>query len=157
MRRVTVSVPNVRLVLAGDGPQRSEIESLIAQLGLADHVRLLGTRRDIARLLSAADVFLLTSISEGIPLTVIEAMAAGIPVVATDVGGVAELVKHGTTGYLAAAQDAAGIADHIVRLSRYPEWARDLGRNAAKRAFGEFAEERMHESYDRLYREMYCV
>jgi glycosyltransferase involved in cell wall biosynthesis len=154
LKKVAALLPNVRLVLAGDGPQRPEIERLVSELELASHVRLLGTRRDVANLLAATDVFLLTSVSEGIPLTVIEAMAAGVPVVATDVGGVGELVGDGTTGFLAPAGDDERIADSILRLARHPEWARGLGRAAADRAREEFAEERMHASYDRLYREM---
>src|SRR5262249_39930069 len=75
-----------RLVLGGDGPERGAIERLVRQKGLEDHVRLLGVRADISRLLAASDIALLTSISEGIPLTLIEAMAAGRPVVSTRVG-----------------------------------------------------------------------
>src|SRR5207248_975319 len=92
LSRVLTRAPRTRLVLAGDGPERTAIENQIRQLNLGDTVRLLGTCKDVARLLHGADAFLLTSVSVGIPLTVIEAMAAGLPVVATDVGGMAEVV-----------------------------------------------------------------
>src|SRR5439155_18500964 len=93
--------PDAHLLLVGEGPERAAIEAQVRERRLGDRVRLLGLRKDIPRLLQAADVFLLTSISEGIPLTLIEAMAAGLPVVSTRVGGVGEGVEDGVTGRLA--------------------------------------------------------
>lgn len=156
LKRVTESLPDVRLILVGDGPERANIEQLIIRLGLSEHVRLLGTRRDIPRLLAATDVFLLTSISEGIPLTLIEAMASRVPVIATNVGGVSEVVKNEVTGLLAQAKGDAAIADHIVRLAKAPELRARMGSAGMQRAFTTFAEEQMHDSYDRLYQEMCC-
>jgi sugar transferase (PEP-CTERM/EpsH1 system associated) len=147
-------LPNARLVLVGDGPERPAIERLRAEAGLADRVWLLGPRGDVPRLLRAADLFLLTSISEGIPLTVIEAMAAGLPVVATRVGGVPEVVDDGVTGLLAAAGDAGALAAHLVALAGQPDQAREMGRRGRDRAWAVFSEERMVDAYARLYREM---
>ena len=97
--------PDARLLLVGEGPERPLIEDLVGRLGLGAHVRLLGQRADVSRLLATADLALLTSISEGIPLTLIEAMAAGLPIVSTRVGGVAEVVEDGRTGLLAPSGD----------------------------------------------------
>ena len=98
-------IPGLRLLLAGDGDQRAAIEQTIRERGLEQTVTLAGTRKDVADLLAASDVFLMSSISEGIPLTVIEAMAARRPVVSTAVGGLPELIEHGVTGFLAPSGD----------------------------------------------------
>jgi glycosyltransferase involved in cell wall biosynthesis len=153
-QRVLASRPDALLVLAGEGPERPRIEGGVRQLGLADRVRLLGTRADVARLMAAADVFLLTSISEGIPLTLIEAMAAGLPVVSTDVGGVREVIPDGGTGLLAPAGDAEALARHVLHLAERPETVRELGKRGRLRARAVFDEEAMHAAYHRLYEEM---
>jgi L-malate glycosyltransferase len=154
LRTVVGALPNVRLVLAGDGPERGAVERSIEEHGLTQHVRLLGTRQDVARLAAAADVFLLTSISEGIPLTIIEAMAAGLPVVATRVGGVPEVVEEGQTGLLARSGNDAELAAHLLKLARDPDLCRRLGRKGRERASVVFSESRMHACYLNLYREM---
>lgn len=146
--------PEARLVLVGEGPERAAIEELVRQKGLTNSIRLLGLRGDVARLLRGADLFLLTSISEGIPLTVIEAMAAGLPVVATGVGGVPEVVQDGRTGLLAPAGDAAALAEHIDRLADEPSRQTEMGQLGRDRALALFSEERMHAEYRRLYEEM---
>jgi glycosyltransferase involved in cell wall biosynthesis len=154
VERVGRQRPEVRLLLAGEGPERGKIEDLVAERGLADQVRLLGLRTDVARLLGAADVFLLTSISEGIPLTLIEAMAAGLPVVSTDVGGVAEVVAAEQTGLLAPAGDDAALAACLLRLAGAAALCQQLGQQGRERAAALFAESQMHAAYCRLYEEM---
>jgi glycosyltransferase involved in cell wall biosynthesis len=144
----------VRLVLVGEGPELPAIQELIRRQNLEPVVRLLGLRRDVARLLHAADLFLLTSISEGIPLTVIEAMAAGLPVVATAVGGVPEVVKDGRTGLLAPAGDDARLAEQIVRLASDPALRAEMGEAGRARAIQQFSQTQMHDQYLRLYHEM---
>ena len=121
----------VRLVLVGEGPEREKIETEVHQRRLSEHVRFLGLRGDVARLISAADVFLLTSISEGIPLTVIEAMGAGLAVVSTRVGGVGEIVMEGQTGLLAPAGDDRTLAEHILGLAAEPARRQQMGQLGA--------------------------
>jgi glycosyltransferase involved in cell wall biosynthesis len=154
VERVVGLRPDVRLVLIGEGPERSSIEAQVRQRQLEPYVRLLGLHTDVARFLSAADVFLLTSISEGIPLTVIEAMAAGLPVVATRVGGVGEIVEDGQTGLLARAQDDRTLSAHVVRLAASPELRQQMGQIGRARAQVLFSGSRMHERYFQLYSEM---
>jgi L-malate glycosyltransferase len=149
--------PNARLVLVGEGPERAKIEELIRQGRLEANVRLLGLRKDIGRLLHAADVFLLTSISEGIPLTLIEAMAARLPVVATRVGGVGEIVEDGDTGLLAPSGDDAALAAHVLQLGADPEQRLRMGERGRQRARAMFSESRMHAHYLRLYEELLGV
>jgi sugar transferase (PEP-CTERM/EpsH1 system associated) len=146
--------PQARLILVGDGPERGRIEEEIRQRSLTGQVLFLGQRGDVARLLQAADVFLLTSISEGIPLTVIEAMSAGLPVVATRVGGVGEIVQEGTTGLLAASGDDRALADHVLRVAADPALRRDMGQRGRERAHALFSEQQMHAGYVQLYQEM---
>ena len=157
LARVLTQAPQARLALVGDGPERPAVEAHVRELGLGDKVRLFGTRADVARLLHGADTFLLTSTSEGIPLTVIEAMAAGLPVVATDVGGMREVVAHGTTGLLAAAKDDTALAGHVLRLASDGDLRLRMGEAGHIRAKQYFDEPRMADDYARIYRELRCV
>ena len=102
-------------------------------------------------LLAAADVFLLSSISEGIPLTLIEEMAAGVPVVCTSVGGVAEVVQHGISGLLAPAGDARELAEHVLSLVPDSAFRGRVIESAQRRARGLFSLERMHRDYVEIY------
>ena len=154
LARVAARAPQARLVLVGDGPERPGVEAQVRELNLGDKVRFLGLRKDVARLLPGADLFLLTSVSEGIPLTVIEAMAAGLPVVATDVGGMSEVVADGSTGLLAPARDDAALAERILRLAGDPELRRRMGAAGRARAKDRFDERRMADDYGRIYREL---
>jgi glycosyltransferase involved in cell wall biosynthesis len=149
--------PRLRLLIVGDGPQRESIERLVAELGLANRVRLLGMRSDVRRLLAASDAFLLTSVSEGIPVTLIEAMAAGVPIVSTAVGGVPEVVVDGTTGLLAAAGDVAGIATALAQLADDQRLRRKLADAAEHRVRDRFSEDSMIARYDELFGEMHSV
>jgi glycosyltransferase involved in cell wall biosynthesis len=130
---------------------------MIRQLDLEAYVRLLGLRTDVAQLVPGADLLLLTSISEGIPLSVIEGMAAGLPIVATRVGGVPEVVEDGVTGLLAPAGDAEALAERVVALAGDPELRGRLGDAGRRRALERFSEARMQEEYRRLYDEMLGV
>jgi glycosyltransferase involved in cell wall biosynthesis len=154
LERVASRRPDACLVLVGEGPEADKIHGLVEQHHLGENVRFLGLRKDVHRLLPAADLFLLTSISEGIPLTVIEAMAAGLPVVATRVGGMAEVVEDGKTGYLAPLGDDAALATHILDLAGDPQRRRALGRRGQERARSLFSESEMHDRYLELYRSM---
>jgi glycosyltransferase involved in cell wall biosynthesis len=154
LARLAPRLPRARLVLVGEGPERAAIEGLVRREGLGERVRLLGLRKDVARLLPAADLFLLTSVTEGIPLTIIEAMGAGLPVVATRVGGMTEVVEEGRTGLLAPAGDDAALAEHVVGLAEAPARREEIGRLGRERAAALFSEERMLDGYVRLYREM---
>lgn len=154
MARVVRRFPSARLLLVGEGPEREAIRAQVASLGLDDHVRLLGLRKDVPRLLAAADLFLLTSVSEGIPLTLIEAMAVGLPVVSTRVGGTGEVVIDGETGYLAPAGEDSVLAEAVERLGTQPALRREMGERGRERARGLFSEQRMADQYLELYREM---
>jgi sugar transferase (PEP-CTERM/EpsH1 system associated) len=154
MQRVTRHCPSAKLLLVGDGPKREIIEAQIEQCRLHEQVRLLGVRQDVAQLLAAADLFLLTSISEGIPLTLIEAMAAGLPVVSTRVGGTGEVVGDGETGLLAPANDDAALSTATLRFVEDPGLRQRMGEQGRVRARSLFSEARMAEQYRDLYKAM---
>jgi glycosyltransferase involved in cell wall biosynthesis len=138
----------------GEGAEERKIHDVVQERKLDYHVRFLGLRTDVARLLSAADLFLLTSVSEGIPLTLIEAMAAGLPVVATRVGGVGEVVEDGRTGLLAPRGDDAALAERVLCLAGNPTLRQQMGQLGRERARAVFSDRQMHDRYFGLYREM---
>jgi glycosyltransferase involved in cell wall biosynthesis len=140
------------LVIVGEGPERPRLEAAAAAAGLADAVRLPGRRDDARRLLAALDLYANTSTSEGISLTILEAMAAGLPVVATRVGGSPEVVVDGETGRLVPARDPGAVAAALVELAGARERARALGEAGRRRVEARFTIERMLRRYLAAYR-----
>jgi len=150
-RRALDAGARARLRIAGNGPLRAAIDAQVRELGLADHVEMLGFRDDIPHLLAGAHAFLLTSRYEGISVALLESMRAGIPVVATRVGGVPETVIDGETGLLFADDDEAGIARAITELALDPARREALGRRALALLHEEFSLERMTRRYLDFY------
>lgn len=153
-KRVAESRPDARLVLLGDGPLRAELETQARTLGLADHVTFAGQVPDARALLSAGDIALLSSISEGLSVSLLEAMAAGLPVVATDVGGNPELVVNGETGLLTPKGDDAALSDALLSLLGNADRRATMGDAGRKRVVERFSAERMHAAYASHYRAM---
>jgi len=143
-----------KLILVGDGEERAALEQLVADQTVENDVVFLGARSDIPRLLASADAFLLSSISEGIPLTLIEAMGAGVPIVSTDVGGIPEVIEHGVSGLLASAGDTETLATHLKSLWQNPEQRSQLAENGCKRAVERFSLEQMHRQYVDVYEQV---
>jgi glycosyltransferase involved in cell wall biosynthesis len=154
MKDLRTQHPHARLHLAGDGPARGEVEDLVQRLGLGEVVRLEGMREDVPALLSQATCLLLTSDYESCPYTVIEAMAAGVPVVATRVGGVPELVEDGVSGLLVDPGSPEQVAAAIGRLLANPDFARELGDSGRRVAGERFSVERMVRETVALYDEL---
>lgn len=140
------------LELVGDGPGRAAIERAAQDAGLARRVRFLGTRDDVPALLAESQIFLLASLWEGLPLSILEAMRIGLPVVASDVGGVSEEVVHGETGYLVPRQDAPALAEQLADLIQHPERRRQMGEAGRDRFVREFRSDRMLSKIECLYR-----
>ena len=143
--------PDALLILAGDGPCRAELVRLIADLGLEERVRLLGDRPDIPLVLGAMDLFVLPSIAEGMSNTLLEAMASGLAVVATRVGGNLELVEDGVTGRLVPPQDPAALAGSMAAYLEDPHLRAIHGKAARERATEQFGLDRMCAAYTDLY------
>jgi len=127
---VKTSSPRTKFLLVGDGALRGEIEILIRKLNLERDVILTGWRKDIPRILSAIDVFVLTSLWEGLPISVIEAMASSKPSVITNTGGVAEMVIEGKMGFLVAPRDMKGMSERLVTLLKDEDLRGRMGKNA---------------------------
>jgi glycosyltransferase involved in cell wall biosynthesis len=143
-----------RLLLVGDGPLRARVEEAISRAGLRDRVECLGDRSDIASLLAAADLFVLSTRWEGLPLSILEAMRAGLPVVATDVGGVGEAVTDGVTGYLTRAGDVEQMRGRIGELLGSRPRLRSMGAAARARYEKDFNVQNMARATWALYREV---
>jgi len=121
--KAAADVPGTIFVFVGDGPEKANLENQARELSLADRVIFLGKRYDIPELLNGCDIFVLPSLYEGLPLSIMEAMAAGKPVVASDIGGVNELIRDGETGYLVPAGDTQALARSINTLVSDPALA----------------------------------
>jgi len=139
-----------RGVIAGTGPLRAELEGLRGQLGLSS-VELLGNRNDVDTVLATFDVFVLSSVSEGLSNTIQEAMATGVPVVATRVGGADELVQENRTGLLVPSSDPQSMADAILRLARDRAARGAMGAAGRERAEAMFSIRGMMRGYEELY------
>jgi glycosyltransferase involved in cell wall biosynthesis len=141
----------VQAVIAGEGPMRSALEALIARSGLEESVRLLGHRPDIESVLEALDVFVQPSRSEGMSNTILEAMASGLPVVATHVGGADEMVVDGETGVLVPAHDAQALASALERLVISEALRQNMGAAGRNRVQLEFSLQAMIDGYRSFY------
>jgi len=149
---VTKTRPDAMLLIAGEGPLRTEMESLIHTLGIGPAVRLLGLRRDVPDLMSAADAFVLSSSREGLPNVLLEAHATGLPAVATDVGGNGEVLLNGTTGFLVPPRDADALAEGMLRLMALPEPERQqMEQHARQHILANFSMEHTVEQWEGLY------
>jgi glycosyltransferase involved in cell wall biosynthesis len=142
---------DVRLIIAGTGPLKEPLNELAGQLGIQHKIRLLGARTDIPEVLNALDLFVLPSLSEGMPNAVLEAMACGLPVVATEVGGVSEVVEHGVTGLLVPSEDEEALASRLEELVCSETKRQMLGKNARERALACFSLDKMVRAYEQLY------
>lgn len=144
----------LELWLVGDGELRETIQQQVHALGLESRVRFLGVRNDVPDLLRAADVFVFPSRWEGNPLSVLEAMAAGLPVVATAVGGVPELVEDGVSGILVPNEDLEGLTTAMLRMVQQPDLRAQMGRAARCRAVERFDIQQTVRAYEALYEEI---
>ena len=148
------SVPSARFVMVGEGELRDELEREARRLGVADHIRFAGFQKDVPGLLAGFDIFAQPSLWEGLPISLIEALAAGKPIVATDIEGNREIVDPGKTGLIVPPADENALAEALVALALNREFARQLGRNAQTAARERFSETRMVRqtlaAYDRV-------
>jgi glycosyltransferase involved in cell wall biosynthesis len=147
-------IPDVEVVLVGDGPERPALERLAGELELGGRLSITGWTPDPRSLLPSFDVFVLPSRYEGFPLSIVEAMLAWLPVVATPAGSVAEAVSHGETGLLVRPDDPAGLAHAIRRLVTDPGERRRMGERGRTFALERYTAERMAASFEALYRRL---
>lgn len=148
---VLKEVSNARLVLVGDGPLRKNLEDKAKELGIINKINFLGFRHDINELLKIFDVFVLPSITEGISLALLEAMSAGLPIVATNVGGNPEIVIDGQTGLLVPPNDPYSMSKAILKVMDDKNFAKQMGLAGKALAQKQFSIEAMVSQYEQLY------
>ncbi len=149
-KKVCEKIGNVHFVIVGEGPERAAIEAQIARYQINDRIHLLGTRTDTHHLLSGFDVFTLTSDNEANPVSILESLACSIPVVATDVGSVSEMVIQGRTGFVVPVDDVAVFADHVMNLVMNEQLAKQLGANGRQHVLENGSLDVMVTGYERL-------
>ena len=152
--RVAQKLSDCRFLLVGDGPLRDDVEALIEEHGLIDRFVLTGLRRDVPRMLAAMDVFLLTSLWEGLPRVIPQAMSMRVPVVANRADGTVEAITHGETGFLVEPGNLDALAQHCLTLLRNPERRCAMGERGRAFATHEFDVREMVAKIDRLYNDL---
>ncbi len=156
-RRVLETRTDTGFVIVGGGECEAELKALAGKLGIAQRVHFLGFRTDTAPIYAALDAVLLTSDNEGTPVTLIEAGAAGLPVISTDVGAVRTVVLDGETGFVVPPGDAAQLAARLNRLLDDPELSRRLGAAGQRHVLANFSIERLCDTLGRLYEELVAL
>ena len=147
---------NVRFLVVGDGREKDDLVRLAAELGVAGSVTFAGMRRDVPEILRLSDLFVLPSRTEAFPNVVLEAMASALPVVATNVGSVSELVEDGVTGYLVGNEDAAGLEEKIRALLAHADRAREFGARGRAIVEKDFPLETMVRKREELFASLLC-
>ncbi len=148
------SAPEACFVIAGDGELRGELEELVRQLELDGRVRFLGFRRDVGNIYADSDIMVFTSLSEGLPLALIEALASGRPVVATDVGGISELVDEGKCGFVVPAKDPRALTEALLKLIRDEKLRKTFGENARNKVYPHLSHTRLVKDMEKIYLEL---
>ena len=154
MRLVVDELPRTRLVIVGDGPDRIRVERRIEQLGLCDNVHLLGIKSNMRELMCSADLFVLNSTVEGMPLVLLEAMACSVPVITTPAGGIPELVRPGVDGIVTEGFDTEELASGIIDMLEDDSRREALGRAGRKRVEDKFSASKIVPLYEQMYSEV---
>jgi len=145
---------NSKLVVVGDGPLREQLQKEAKEMKIESKVQFLGFRDDVSDLLYAMDVFVLSSVAEGVPLALLEAMFAKKPVVVTDAGGNAEVVTDGENGFVVQQRDPEGLCEAILKVYSDSKLAIQLGEKGYQRVDRDFTFEKMVNEYEKVYRDI---
>jgi L-malate glycosyltransferase len=148
--RLAKRIPSLEFLLVGDGPMRPDLERMVERLGLAQRTKFLGERSDITSILASMDISVLPSTSESLSNAILESMAAGVPVIATRVGGNSELVRDGETGLLIPAESEDALVEAIERMATQRSLREECGRRARELARVNFTLDRMREEFEQL-------
>ena len=154
VRELSRSFAGIKVMIAGEGPDRAAIQSMVRNFGLQSQVLLVGKRNDMPAVYAAMDIFVLPSLNEGLPMTVLEAMASARPVIATRVGAVPSVVRDGETGLLVEPRDVAGLAKAISKLLADPDLGRRLGARAREWVRQNYTSDAMAQKYQQMYEEV---
>jgi glycosyltransferase involved in cell wall biosynthesis len=148
--KIAREVPGVSFVMVGDGSLRPELEAQAERLGISSALWMLGWRRDVPELLRTFDVFLLTSLWEGLPRSLVEAFLCGVPAVASEVDGIGEIVQEGRNGFLVPANDTEAMTAAVVRLLKDEPLRKTMGEQALH-SVDDYSVEKMLKDYSNLY------
>jgi len=154
--RVVAERPELGLLIVGDGPERAALEARVRRLGLEDWVVFLGLREEVEKILNLSELFVLSSRTEAFPNALLEAMASGLPVVATNVGSVPELVEHGKSGLLVEPGDAEALARAILEVTADRSRARAMGEQGRSVVESRFGLDTMCRERERIFAEILC-
>jgi glycosyltransferase involved in cell wall biosynthesis len=154
VKRALEVVHDLSLLIVGDGSKIADLKDEAERIGISEHVKFLGLRTDLDKIYPLFDIFLLSSFTEGISVSLLEAMSYGIPVVVTDVGGNSEVVIEGKTGFLVPSDDDALMAERILQLLLNKDLANRLGANAQERVRKQFSFKGMMEEYMGIYKSL---
>ncbi|MEO8727422.1 MAG: glycosyltransferase [Acidobacteriaceae bacterium] len=147
------AIPALELWIAGDGIERTRIESVIAAADLDASVKLLGMKKNVGYYLQQCDIFVLSSVSEGLPVSQLEAMAAGLPMIVTDVGGMPDIINQSGAGMIVPKSNPAALSEAILKMAGDPDALKTMGAKARATYQRDYTIERMCGDYERLYRE----
>ena len=145
-------LPEVHFLVMGDGPQRKELQAYVEQLGVQEHVHFLGFRLDARAIIGLLNVLVVPSLSEGTPLVTLEAMSAGVPVVASAVGGIPEQLRHQSEGILVPPGDGLALGEAVLHLLQNPTWMQQLGEAGRQRTLSRFSFTTMLQETENVYR-----
>ena len=151
MPAIIKAFPDITLIIAGEGPAEDELQQEAFDLGVANNVKFIGARLDIPEFLKLFDAYILPSLSEGLPMVLLEAMAAGCPIVATNVGGIPSVIEHGESGILVEPQKSKPLAFEIIELLTKKKLADKYSKNGLEKFKDCFSAEIMFEKYEELY------
>jgi glycosyltransferase involved in cell wall biosynthesis len=154
VKTVIDAFPDAKFLIVGDGPRKEALLNFTNELGIAKHVIFTGFAENIPEIYSFSDVAVLSSLSEGLPQSLLQAMAAGVPVVTTQVGGVPEVVIHERTGLLVGSRDHEGLARGIIRILKNRDDAERLTKNAKELVLREYSIDKMIDKIESLYKEL---
>jgi len=146
--------PEVRFVIAGDGEMRGELEQLAENLGLKENIYFLGFRKDVDNVYADSDAIVFPSLTEGSPIAIIEALASARPVVATDVGGISELIDEGKCGFVVPAKDPRALTEALLKLIRDEGLRKSFGENARSKVYPHLSHTRLVKDMEKIYLEL---
>ena len=152
-REAHVSMPDLRLWMVGDGSERKMLESLAAQLGITEQVTFWGEQLDVAPFFSAADTFIMSSTSEGLPMSLLQGFSLGLPAIVTNVGGMAEAIRLAKAGFTVSVRSPSEMADAILRMAGHEAERQHFGLNAEAAFHSQFTLQTMVDAYKDLYRQ----
>lgn len=147
-------IPNIKCVIIGDGPELAKLKKIIAEKNLKENIILTGYRKDASKLVSAFDIFALTSLSEGISMAMLEAMSVSVPCIATKVGGNVELIENNVCGWLVETEDFKSLAGLLIKLYQNKSMLKKIGKQATKQVITKFFFNSMIEEYKNVYLEL---